>query len=223
MFTASITTAAVLYPSLLPAIVLGFQPLLGTTGVATAEAVRSVPEIAAGQRFTIDTADLTDAGELPQLVKSRAGFQHRASSSFQPTLSHVADQLAPWYASAADQLENYSLYVDGWKGPGSIAPTENTRLEALILAHRIASEAPSIAKPLISADEDGSLSFFWDSSDFFASMSIYGDGTYSYYAEGNGAVDDNDNALIDAPLGKDLILTMTGFWIADPIEVNVAA
>ena len=117
-------------------------------------------------------------------------------------------RVASWLAAASTKVLSYASVQDGWKGDGSTRPTPLAIDEAIDLLNQFAFELPSLASPMISADEDGFVCFYWRSGAMMASISVYGDGTYSFYAEGNGKSSRSDEAQILAPLAADLLEAM---------------
>ena len=92
-------------------------------------------------------------------------------------------EAATWLEASSGKVLSYLETQDGWKGEGSLAPSRQAISEALDLLEQFAFEAPTLPAPLISGDDEGSLSFFWNDESLLASIFVYGDGTYSFFAE----------------------------------------
>jgi hypothetical protein len=93
---------------------------------------------------------------------------------------------------------------DGWLGGDSCGASEDTGKQAEKLLRRIRREVPSAPLPVLGLDTDGTIVMSWSRGDLVGSMTIYGDGTFSYFVRRNAASAKNINAMIDQPLGKDL-------------------
>lgn len=122
-------------------------------------------------------------------------------------LSH-APRAASWMEAAVDRVWSYRSVVDGWKGIGSIAPSPEAIVDATDLLEQFAMEAPDLPRPMISADEDGTVCLFWRDGIMMATISVYGDGTYSFYAEGFAAPARSDSEPVGQPLPQALVSAM---------------
>lgn len=119
-------------------------------------------------------------------------------------------QQSDWLDAVSIKLASYSLVTDGWKGDGSVAPGSQVLDAAMDFAFQVAKEMPSLPRPMISADEDGSICFHWRTEKMMATIFIYEDRSYSYYAEGFDDPVGADEEFIGSPLPPRLIATMTG-------------
>ena len=125
---------------------------------------------------------------------------------------------APWIEEAGDRVIAYSRVDDGWRGEGSVAPSAEAIADAIDLIEQFAFEAPSIPQPMISADDEGVICLYWRDREMMASLSVYGDDTYSYYAEGYAEPVRADAALIGDPIPHQLLSAMV-----DPEAVYTTA
>lgn len=98
---------------------------------------------------------------------------------------------------------------DGWLGEDSRGASEDTGNQAEQLLRRIRREAPRAPLPVLGLDTDGTIVMSWSRGDLVGSMTIYGDGTFSYFVRRNAAYVKNIDAIIDQPLGKDLTDLLT--------------
>jgi hypothetical protein len=117
---------------------------------------------------------------------------------------------ADWIDEATVELLGFASLEDGWKGEGSIAPSSAAIVEACMLVDQIANEMPDMSAPLISADDEGFICLYWRSTAMIATLTVYGDETYSYFASGYGHEARNDAASIEDILPSDIIAAMTG-------------
>lgn len=117
---------------------------------------------------------------------------------------------AGWRDDVVSRLQGYEGVCDGWKGPGSLAPEARAISLAIELADQFALEMPNLPRPLVSGDDDGSICFFWNDGIMMATVSVFGDGTYAYYAEGYDDPVRSDGDVIGVPLKSALIAAMTG-------------
>lgn len=126
-------------------------------------------------------------------------------------------RLANWLESTVTKISNYKNVADGWKGRGTLAPTAQTVDEAIELSAQFATEMPGLVSPMISADDDGSICLYWRDGSMMATVSVYGDGSYAFYAEGYDDPARSDSEPIGEPLPSKLIATMSGAVVASLI------
>lgn len=98
---------------------------------------------------------------------------------------------------------------DGWLGEDSYAASVNVGIQAERLLRRIRNEAPTAPLPVLGLDTDGTIVMSWSRGELVGSMTVYGDGTFSYFVRRNIISVKNIDALIEQPLGKDLIDLLT--------------
>mgnify|MGYP007096396856 CR=1 FL=1 len=156
-----------------------------------------------------------EATENPQPFRSAVPLFEPTESSFQmfqpgdPRPSTVS-QSSAWAQVALEKIETYVGLSDGWRGEGSHAPTEKTLQETAELLLQISSEMPDLFGPLISVDEDGYACLHWNGPNLLATISVYGDGTYSFFSEGYGITASSDSHDVGTILPSALIEAMTG-------------
>lgn len=119
-------------------------------------------------------------------------------------------QQAEWLSRATDKCHTYSAVSDGWKGDDSFAPSPAVIAQAKVVLSQIATEMPSLPEPSISADVEGSLCLYWRNPPLLASIVAYGDGTYSFFAEGYAAPARSDSEIVGLPLPPALVGAMVG-------------
>jgi hypothetical protein len=94
-----------------------------------------------------------------------------------------AGMMAPdWYEDAIKRVDSYAEYRDGWRGEGTLAPTPKILRETKKLLRTMISSIPNLPRPGIGFDEDGCGCLSWNRIDLLATLSTYGDGTFSFYA-----------------------------------------
>jgi hypothetical protein len=190
MFDFVTTTGATVVPFVLPLLFV-LQP-----GASTAGSTRDLVEHFPHERSNVQLFEPTQTS----IADFRAGATPRYATS----------QSSAWAQSALEKIEAYADIGDGWRGEGSRAPSAETLKESAELLLQIASEMPNLFDPLISVDEDGFACLHWNGPHVLTTISIYGDGTYSFFSEGYGLIASSDSHDIGAILPEELIATMTG-------------
>lgn len=97
---------------------------------------------------------------------------------------------------------------DGWLGEDSCGASEDTGIQAERLLRRIRREAPSGPLPVLGLDTDGTIVMSWSSNGLTGSLTIYGDGTYSYFVRQNGKIARDSDAAINEPIAEALRLLL---------------
>lgn len=189
MFDFVTTTGATVMPYVLPLLFV-LQP-----GASTSSSAKDVVEQLPPERSNVQLFEPTQTS----IADFRAG-----------TPKYATSQSSVWAQSALEKIEAYAGIGDGWRGEGSRAPSGQTLKESAELLLQIASEMPNLFSPLISVDEDGFACLHWNGPDLLATISIYGDGTYSFFSEGYGVTASSDSRDIGAVLPEELVAAMTG-------------
>lgn len=104
-----------------------------------------------------------------------------------------------WLRSSAARLNELGSRPDGWKGDGSVAPKKETIEDGLLLLDRLRLAGCSDA-PMISADDDGEVIFFWKKGEDLLSLSLVGGGKYSFFARKAGKGKLGDDVPISKPI-----------------------
>lgn len=200
MFNFATTTLSLTMPYALP-LMFALQP--GASSVGVVRETEEQPQV--------------DKRAVPLFVTTESSFDDfQTASQNRSTIS----QSSAWVEAALEQIESYAELPDGWRGEGSFAPTEQTLQEAAELLLQISAEMPDLPRPLISVDEEGFACLHWNSSSLLATISVYGDTTYSFFSEGYGVVAKSDSELVGAILPQRLIESMTGQYA---LEATLAA
>lgn len=113
----------------------------------------------------------------------------------------------PIIISRIQALRNYS---DGWNGPDSVGPSDQTIKDAEQFANSI--DFDSIHMPNVSLANDGEISFFWDIKGLYLDLGFLGDGSYSFYAKPpKGKEVIVDNAPLSRPLPQNILNHLRNF------------
>lgn len=97
---------------------------------------------------------------------------------------------------------------DGWLGEDSVGSSEDVGIQAEQLLRRMRKEAPSAPLPVLGLDTDGTIVMSWSAGGLTGSMTIYGDGTYSYFVRRGGEVARASEAGINEPIAETLRLLL---------------
>lgn len=84
--------------------------------------------------------------------------------------------------SAVAKIRELSTYGSGWKGPGSVGPSDLALKDAEHFVRNYFSN-PNFVRPRIGLASDGEINLFWKTEHILIDLSILGDGTYTYYAK----------------------------------------
>ena len=109
-----------------------------------------------------------------------------------------------WIAEAEERVHYLGERPNGWKGEGSVPPAMGTVDDASVLLHRLAAEGCKFG-PKIGAEDDGELIFFWRRGQAMISLSLGGDGRYSYFWQVEQRSDYGDDVLISDPVPVDIL------------------
>ena len=110
----------------------------------------------------------------------------------------------PRWDSLASRIDDLAVRPNDWKGQGSLAVSSNVVDQAKQFLRTLALEETALA-PQVGLDFEGTLSFFWNEDGVVAELTIYGDGTYSYFARRDDQVATEDEADIDHPIDSRLL------------------
>jgi len=171
---------------------------------------------AANQRMSSTSQSAVPTGEPPE-VGSVVGDDAEEFDALESSISSdnsiqsgLVDNLqsAAWLVEIVERIEAYRGKAVGWKGEGTFPPSERIIAEAIDLLTQFATEMPSLKAPSVSPDSDGEICIYWNYPPMMATISVHGDGTYSYYAEGYDVPARSDEETIGQPLRAALISTM---------------
>ncbi len=117
---------------------------------------------------------------------------------------HVASLTNNWYFLVANRLDELSVKSDGWKGDKSFAANANALASARTLLWKLAQEGID-RRPAVGLDHEGTFSFMWIDANVKADLTVYENGTYSFYAKYAEHVASVDEASISEPLDSRLL------------------
>jgi hypothetical protein len=171
--------------------------LTSTIETAVPVAVRCAP-----------TTNVASAAALA-LALSTSGIPVEAIRKFEDTAKPVAvEPAAPYVVAkhgradikAVAKIRALGTREDGWKGPGSLAASQKAVDDAEAFARQLFG-FPDMEMPNIGLAADGEINFYWKNGDIALDLGFFGDGTYSYFAEGSdGQSYSGDNILVDEKL-----------------------
>lgn len=108
------------------------------------------------------------------------------------------------FARSLGRLNYLRTLADGWLGEDSHGASEATGREAEVLLRRLHEEAPAAPLPVLGLDADGTIVMSWSGDGLTGSMTMHGDGTYSYFVRRHGVVASDAEAQVAHPIGPDL-------------------
>ncbi len=150
------------------------------------------------------------------MLTSTQLVQARERESFSNLTSNISSEVSAVHPlhvldvmrkdlKAIETIRELALLKDGWKGEGSIAAPRKVTDDAEQFA-RFHLKDQDIEPPFIGLDADGDITFFWKTEKVIMDLSIYGDGTFSYFAEGNNKQTFGDEDIpIETHLPEDLL------------------
>lgn len=113
-----------------------------------------------------------------------------------------------WYFEIADRIGYLATKASGWKGNNSAAMVKDVENHAYHFLSKLELEGVDRA-PSVGLDYEGTISFTWLDNDLQADLTIYEDGTYSYFASSGERTASADEArLSDAFDGHFLSLLL---------------
>lgn len=131
--------------------------------------------------------------------------------------THLTDPMTPTpelqpRETGADTEFNRSLgrlnylrtLTNGWLGEGSFGASTETGREAEDFLKRLRREAPTAPLPVLGLDTDGTIVMSWSGNGLTGSMTIYGDGSYSYFVRRDGTTARDSEAQINRPIREPL-------------------
>jgi hypothetical protein len=141
--------------------------------------------------------------------------KHMAIAIFQldtmttsPELHFRESAADPELKRSLGRLNYLRSLPDGWLGEDSLGASEATGIDADQLLRRIRQDAPSAPLPVLGLDTDGTIVMSWSSGGLTGSMTVYGDGTYSYFVRRDGHVARDAEAAIKGPTAEALRLLL---------------
>lgn len=121
-----------------------------------------------------------------------------------PELHSRESRVDPDLKRSLGRLNYIRTLPDGWLGDDSVGSSEDTGSQAEKLLRRLRAEAPSAPLPVLGLDVDGTIVMSWSAGGLTGSMTIYGDGTYSYFVRRGDLVARDPKATISEPIAEAL-------------------
>lgn len=168
-------------------------------GGGSADMVRHEPHYAAPLQRIEDRLEKYYLDQALTIESSKTGRVDATFSSFFLPVTYRAAGNRD-LARAEKRLRDLSEMTKGL--PQEQLHSFETIREAGITIRKFSEALPVSRLPLIGLDQDGTvvMTFTPDDHKAFGSLSVYGDGTFAYYIEGEGGIISDGDAKIDAPL-----------------------
>lgn len=112
-------------------------------------------------------------------------------------------RLAQRRIMALDRLPSTAFPAD------RVKPARETLVDAGGILEKIALSAPRQRLPMIDLDGEGVIVMTWYGSGRSGSLTVHGDGTYSYYIKAGKEIAKRGDAKISAPLDEALIRVLS--------------
>ncbi|WP_420861936.1 hypothetical protein [Algirhabdus cladophorae] len=109
-----------------------------------------------------------------------------------------------WYFEVSDRMVALSEKQDGWKGPESQSVLALAFEHANHLLRKLAVDGID-RRPTVGLDYEGTFSFAWSDGHLSIDLTVYDDGTYSYFATDGVRSATADDALINERLCPQLL------------------
>lgn len=162
--------------------------------------------------FTLEAATLTyDYAEnkFPNTERSEQveeKFEGTSSLKTENYLSQPSGMFAypDWYDEALGRLKELAEKENGWKGAGSIAPSQSALYFAYDLLHKLALENID-RRPSIGLDYEGTFSLSWVDEVISIDLTVYDDGNYSFFASNQVENYSVDEETLANPLSGQLL------------------
>lgn len=150
----------------------------------------------------IDIAEVSVGNAYPNIIASGSAPTQAMDSYIKGW--NPSDITVGWYADATARLDALSTKLDGWKGPGSIAASNDAKRYARDMLWKFSQEGID-KKPSIGLDFEGTFSLNWMDDKVSVDLTIYDDGTYSFYAKDNNTEVMLDEAQLRDPINSGLL------------------
>lgn len=145
---------------------------------------------------------------FPDSRSQMASMEH--GSQAQSKIWVETEVAGAWVQEASSRINHLAAKPAGWKGEGSVAPSAAAISDSFALVQKLRAEGCK-SGPMIGADEDGEIVFFWNAGAMAASISIEGDGSYSVYVNSASGALSADGCRIANPLPQELITAFDVF------------
>ena len=109
-----------------------------------------------------------------------------------------------WHTEVSERLAILSEKQDGWKGPESQGAMPLAFEYANRMLRKLAVEGID-RRPSVGLDYEGTFSFSWSGGDLKIDLTVYDDGTYSFFATDGVRSATADDALVSERLSPQLL------------------
>lgn len=176
-------------------------------GVNTSPYVHSFPSTVSADRWALALS--TNKALLTRLRK-HVSIALRLTDTMTPSpeLYSRESSADPDLKRSLGRLNYLRALPDGWLGEASVGSSEDAGIQAEQLLRRLRKEAPSAPLPVLGLDTDGTIVMSWSADGLTGSMTVYGDGTYSYFVRRGGYVARDSEAAINQPIAEALRLLL---------------
>jgi len=109
-----------------------------------------------------------------------------------------------WHFEVSDRIAALSDKKDGWKGPESLGASPLSLQHANHLLRKLAAEGID-RRPSVGLDYEGTFSFTWSEGSLNIDLTVYDDGTYSYFATDGSRSVMSDDSLVSERFAPQLL------------------
>ena len=109
-----------------------------------------------------------------------------------------------WHFEVSDRMVALSEKQDGWKGPDSLSTLPLAFEYANHLLWKLAIDGID-RRPTVGLDYEGTFSFAWSDGNLSIDLTVYDDGTYSYFATDGVRSATEDDALLSERMSPQLL------------------
>ena len=184
------------------------RALIAGVFVATAWSFAPIPEEGVAQKAApthVDVKAPLTSGEFQSAKATADGIDMTRTTAPPDFLvaKPSALRLAQRRIMALDRLPRAAFAED------RIKPSRDTLVDAGGILEKIALSAPSQPLPMIDLDGEGVIVMTWYGSGRSGSLTVHGDGTYSYYVKAGNQVAKRGDAKISSPLDDALVRVLS--------------
>ena len=104
----------------------------------------------------------------------------------------------------SDRIAALSKKQDGWKGPDSLSALPLASEYANHFLRKLAKDGID-RQPTVGLDYEGTFSFAWSDGNLSIDLTVYNDGTYSYFATNGERSATADDALLSERISPQLL------------------
>ena len=109
-----------------------------------------------------------------------------------------------WHFEVFDRMVALSEKQDGWKGPDSLGALPLAFKHANHFLRKLVIDGID-RRPTVGLDYEGTFSFAWSDGNLSIDLTVYDDGTYSYFATDGERPATADNARLSERMSPELL------------------